>query len=968
MRLPRLVKTLLASAALVTGAVLLIEAGASAREQKLLLPAPVLQRLMATPREPRPAPSPAPAPSLAHPAPENYSPLGFYDLLAYEQAYPLTPGAPPALEANRAKYWVYQGLAQRGALGNTSAWISLGPETVIAGGNENVSGRVSALAISPRCDLARRCRLWVGTAGGGIWRTDDAMNTTDPAWRWIGNGLRTNNIGSITVDPSDRTGNTIYVGTGETNQPNNSGAGTGLYRSTDGGDHWTRISTMITDTAVAPGGIDFTSTRGISTVVVDPSNADVLYVATASAMLGMTGVRGGQSQVTGYPQPRVGLYKTENRGATWSLVWTPPLDPVLPANPHLGVGVGDTMYGVRHVKLDPRDPRIVYATAWNNAIHRSAPSLESGDASFKPVFAIVGGARFRDLAMFDVTTVNNRTRIYVYNGTEAVAPQSLYRLDNAGVPASQLVTGSGAALSNTTAWLKLSSDDTAQPGLTSRRICGSQCFYDLVVAVPEGEPDTVIVGGVATPTFGEATIRSIDAGASFSGFGNDAQNPRNTSHVDVRAVVFHPRNPEIAWVGSDGGVVRNDGTFTNIASRCSQLFGSAAQCQTMLARVPTRIYFMNKGLHTMQFYNVAVDPRAPLERLIGGLQDNSTIWRDGTSPGKVWTMLFPFGDGTSASGFHPSRAGVVFASFQSNRFFTNFRNGDGAFWVRTDDPIRAAGERESVTQSTGRQFLTFDTVRPDTQFTAFQHVWRTQNNGGPQAALEATCRFPGGTASLICGDWLPLGVAFPFAAGSNPSSASRLPGDLTSTFYGGDRTGGLIVAAERTVNDAGTLWAATNKGRLFVAKNADGPAADVRFIRLDAPGTPGRFITRIFADPADPNVAFVSYSGFNALTPETPGHIFRVVFNPVSETAAFLSVDFDLGDLPINTIAWDHVRGDLYAATDFGPLVLESGIGRWQAAGVGFPEALMVDLEIVPAQRLLVAATHGLGIYYYRMR
>src|SRR5687768_6955110 len=75
MRLPRLVKTLLASAALVTGAILLIEASASAREQKLLLPAPVLQRLMATPREPRPAP---PAPSLAHPAPENYSPLGFY--------------------------------------------------------------------------------------------------------------------------------------------------------------------------------------------------------------------------------------------------------------------------------------------------------------------------------------------------------------------------------------------------------------------------------------------------------------------------------------------------------------------------------------------------------------------------------------------------------------------------------------------------------------------------------------------------------------------------------------------------------------------------------------------------------------------------------------------------------------------------------------------------------------------------
>ena len=82
----------------------------------------------------------------------------------------------------------------------------------------------------------------------------------------------------------------------------------------------------------------------------------------------------------------------------------------------------------------------------------------------------------------------------------------------------------------------------------------------------------------------------------------------------------------------------------------------------MLARVPTRLFFMNKGLHTLQFYNVSLDPHAPLERLIGGLQDNSTIWRQG-STGNVWTMLFPFGDGTSASGFHPSRPGVVFASF-----------------------------------------------------------------------------------------------------------------------------------------------------------------------------------------------------------------------------------------------------------------------------------------------------------------
>ena len=219
----------------------------------------------------------------------------------------------------------------------------------------------------------------------------------------------------------------------------------------------------------------------------------------------------------------------------------------------------------------------------------------------------------------------------------------------------------------------------------------------------------------------------------------------------------------------------------------------------------------------------------------------------------------------------------------------------------------------------------------------------------------------------MCGDWLPLGVAWPFANGSTPDSPSRKPGDLTSEHYGSDRTGGLIVAAERTPADAGTLWAATNKGRLFVAKNADGPAAAVEFVRIDLPATPNRFVTRIVVDRSDPNVAYVSYSGFNALTPSTPGHVFRVVYDAVNRQAAFFSIDYDLGDLPINTIAYDDVAGDLYAGTDFGPLVLRRDTGHWETAGVGFPEALMVDLEIIPERRLLVAATHGLGIFYLEL-
>jgi hypothetical protein len=333
----------------------------------------------------------------------------------------------------------------------------------------------------------------------------------------------------------------------------------------------------------------------------------------------------------------------------------------------------------------------------------------------------------------------------------------------------------------------------------------------------------------------------------------------------------------------------------------------------------------------------------------------------------VWTSVFPFGDGTSASGFHPSRPGVLFASFQSNRYFVNFANGDLARWVRIDDPIRAANERATITTSTGRQFISFDEVNPDTQFTGFQHVWRTKNNGGNQAALEANCRFNGGTAALICGDWIPLGVAFPFPANTTPDAASRRPGDLTSDVYGADRVGGVIVSAERSPLDSGTLWAATSFGRLFVSKNGDANGPEVVFTRIDTPTLPNRFVTRIVPDRTDVNAAFVSYSGFNALTPSSPGHVFRVLFNPSTRTATITSLDRDLGDLPINTLAVDDVRADVYAGTDYGPLVLRRGAASWELAGAGFPEALMVDLRYVPGQRLLVAATHGLGIFYIKL-
>jgi hypothetical protein len=210
-----------------------------------------------------------------------------------------------------------------------------------------------------------------------------------------------------------------------------------------------------------------------------------------------------------------------------------------------------------------------------------------------------------------------------------------------------------------------------------------------------------------------------------------------------------------------------------------------------------------------------------------------------------------------------------------------------------------------------------------------------------------------GEFTVQCGDWAPLGT---------PGSA----GFLTGTGYGADRTGGYVAAVERATSDTSTLWAATVTGRVFISKNADAePATAVTFVRLDSLATndPERFVSGIAIDPANPNHAFVSYSGFNSNTTGQPGHVFEVTYDPVGGTATWLDRSHDLGDLPVTDVAFDHVRTELYASTDFGVFRLGANTNLWVAAAPGMPKVEVAGLTIVPGARRLYAATHGLGAW-----
>src|SRR6202011_729773 len=108
-----------------------------------------------------------------------------------------------------------------------------------------------------------------------------------------------------------------------------------------------------------------------------------------------------------------------------------------------------------------------------------------------------------------------------------------------------------------------------------------------------------------------------------------------------------------------------------------------------------------------------------------------------------------------------------------------------------------------------------------------QHVWRTQNNGGSQAYLDATCNeqaynynIPDSVA-INCGDWVAIG-------GGNQVGDE---GDLTGTFFDPARQGFYIVAIARAAGASNVMWAAPRRGRIFVSPNAQAPAADVRYTR-----------------------------------------------------------------------------------------------------------------------------------------
>jgi hypothetical protein len=351
---------------------------------------------------------------------------------------------------------------------------------------------------------------------------------------------------------------------------------------------------------------------------------------------------------------------------------------------------------------------------------------------------------------------------------------------------------------------------------------------------------------------------------------------------------------------------------------------------------------MNKGLTTLQFQSLSVNPFDSND-LQGGTQDNGT-WENYDNQVK-WSNTM-IGDG-GQSGFDIANKSFRFHTFYDASPDVNFSSGQTIDWNWIADPIYGTEPQQFYVP------IISDPAVSGTMFVGTGHAWRTKTSGLGSMTLDQLrthCNEWTGDLAVQCGDWQPLG---------DPTSAGR----LTSATYG-NRAGGDVAAVRRAASDTSTLWAATSTGRVFISKNADAdPASAVTFTRIDVAASPNRYISDIAVDPANANHAWIVYNGFNATVGSIPGHAFEVTFDPLSNTATWVNRDYDLGDVPLTSVALDSVLGDVYAATDYGVILLANGSTSWTLAAPGMPNVEVPSLTIVSGARKLYAASHGLGAW-----
>ncbi len=254
-------------------------------------------------------------------------------------------------------------------------WVSRGPG--------NVSGRARGLIVDPTDPSGNT--WWVGSAGGGVWKTTDAGAT----WTVLTDGMPNLPMSTIAMSPSNP--NVIYAGTGESFFNIDTINGNGIIKSVDGGATWSQIASTVDDPRF----------NNIARIIVDPADAQVLVVAATTGRY--------KESVN----PSSSILRSTDGGSTWTEVYT-----------ETDLGSFNRVKKVQQVIADPTDFNIQYAAIDEKGILKSTDGGQTWALSNNGIPSFNG--RF-ELA---ISPVNSN---YIFASAEGGANSELYvSIDKAG--------------------------------------------------------------------------------------------------------------------------------------------------------------------------------------------------------------------------------------------------------------------------------------------------------------------------------------------------------------------------------------------------------------------------------------------------------------------------------------------------------------------------------------------------------
>ena len=745
--------------------------------------------------------------------------------------------------------------------------------------------------------------VYAGAASGGIWKSTDGGGH----WKPIGDDLASLAFGSLAVDPAHP--QTVFAGTGDANTNFDAYSGVGIYRSKDGGNTWERVEKNLT---------------AASTVFHIEIGGGRIFVATNK-----------------------GLFRSTDGGDSYNEIPLPTNAAGTAKEP------GPFANFVTDVRIKPGTPdQVTAAIGWRNGkaqspgngLYRSTTGGAPGSFTRMTTTGLglpnIGGDAVGRISLAYASGPNQDHNI-LWAVVHDAGLQRNDTLIGQELPAKYTVlngvfrSGNDGAL-----WdLKATSETLyAAPGtaMTVRGVLlyapGVQAWYNQWIAVDPTNADSVLLGleeiyrtvlnangpGPAVwesigrysdpcPELPQPTIPPCPPGL---GLFVDADLPGGfTTHPDQHAAVL-TKTPTgtRAYVGNDGGVWRQDATGGNFDNDHWEN--------------------LNATLATLQPYRAAMSTDGTI---YFGLQDNGV----GKTTGPATGSAVLGGDGMNVA-VHPTNSKIAYAE-----------GPDGDLNRTVDGGVSWSAIAPTLTAP---QFVTpfdMDPLNAKHFMIAAREVYMT-------TALET-----------VDGD----GWTLVFDLGAN---ADDFDNSATATaLRGANAYVGFCGVCDPIVESATDVTKfhnglATNVKDGCTAADAGAACWHV----AAAKGLPNRFIADLAIDPDDPKTVFATLGGYGRRWYAPPanapnvgsGHLF--VSHDGGEN--FTDISGNLPDSPAMAVVLRN--NSLIVGMDDGVFIAErtaGGVGPFTRLSAGIPHVAIWDLQLDPTGKILVAATHGRGVWVY---